>query len=361
MSTLKIYLVTAVIIALAMVQPVYADGALSLSGGVSLTQKTPATNMGSRVDAWRSTKIVASWVSTSNKLLKMPKGPAYVAYSDFTGISRVESAYLTPDDGITKWPAKKLVGKGWQVQIPYEWVLTCGSAGGGYGAYGLKWVVNSRDERNQLIIFVIPLTWNSHRASESLNQVVFEEAPWGHEAFSSEDWALYLSLHCGFESVVALPDLNFEAQRQALDGFRATHQEQSETPVEQSATQPEVRERSAPTPPRKKAECVSPRPAPMEERERSERVETKIDEEPYREVVGTAPMTIVVLSGSREYTLKASLEAVGSRDTLVFKRGENTIGKARVTSVGRKVFATMTSGNIATFRRGDFISVQEGR
>lgn len=331
-----------IIVLMAMMQFVFADGALSLSGGVTLTQSTNATSMGSQVDAWCGNMIVATWSSTTSKQLKMPEGLLYKAYSQFTGIRNIERIELTPDDGITRWEARQLIGKGWQIVIPLEKLMRLGSKGGSYGGYGLKWKITSRDKENRLMILFIPITWTSNRASEALNQVVVEQRPYKSSLWCKEDYALYLQVHCGFDSVIPLPDLNFEAQRQAINNYRASQ-------LEQPAVQEQVV-----LPPKRE---IEPRQETIEER-RPERIETKIDEEPYQEVVGTEPMTIVIHSGSREYTLKASLGSVGSKDTLVFKRGKTTIGTARVTSVGRKVFATMTSGNIASFRRGDIITVK---
>lgn len=353
-AKLFLYIVIAGFV-IATIQPVFADGAIALSGGVMLTQTTNPTNMGSQVDAWCGAEIVATWSSTTNKQLKLPEGLLYKAYSQFTGIRNIERIELTPDDGITRWEARQLVGKGWQVIIPLEKLLRLGSRAGSYGGYGLKWKITSRDKDNRLMLIFIPITWTSNRASEALNQVVVEQRPYNSSLWSKEDWALYLSVHCGFDAVISLPDLNFEAQRQAVNGYRASN---PETPTEQPAVQ-----LAPPVPPRKKAECVSPRLAPMEER----KVETRIDEEPYREVIGTepsmsVPMTIVLLAGSKKYTIKTTLGPVYSGNTLVFKRGESVLGTARVTGcINDTIFATFVGNKIPSFRRGDSIEVKGGK
>lgn len=104
--------------------------------------------------------------------------------------------------------------------------------------------------------------------------------------------------------------------------------------------------------------------APSEERRSERRVETKIDKEPYREAIGAAPvpMTIVIRAGSKVYKIKTTLGAVYSGNTLVFRRGDDKLGEAKVTScINDNIFATMTDGNIAFFRRGDSVEPKPGK
>lgn len=339
-----------IIVSMAMVQPVSADGAIALSGGVSLTQSTPPSNMGSQVDAWCGAEIVATWSSTTNKQLKLPEGLLYKAYSQFTGIRNIERIELTPDDGITLWEARQLVGKGWQVVIPLEKLLRLGSKGGSYGGYGLKWKITSHDKENRLMILFIPITWNSSRASEALNQVVVEQRPYDSSLWCKEDWALYLSLHCGFDSVIPLPDLNFEAQRQAINGFKASH---PETLVEHPIEQPALR--NVPL-------ALVPIPDSFTERDDQSDPSARPRVVEPRRTVTTTPSTIILRSASREYRIQVSLEDVRTGNTLVFKRGKTTLGTAKVTGcINDDIFAAMTSGNIASFRRGDCISVEKGK
>jgi hypothetical protein len=350
MRTFTSYFIT-IIVLVAMVQPASADGAIALSGGVTLTQTTNPTNMGSQVDAWCGAEIVATWSSTTNKQLKLPEGLLYKAYSQFTGIRNIERIELTPDDGITRWEARQLVGKGWQVIIPLEKLLRLGSRGGSYGGYGLKWKITSRDKENRLMILFIPITWNSSRASEALNQVVVEPKPYNSSLWLKEDWALYMQVHCGFDAL-HLPDLNFEAQRQALNNYRAS---QPEIPVERPV--------SASTPIEESIESL-----PIPEREPEHKVKTQIDQ-PYHETIGTepsmsAPMTIVLLAGSKKYTIKTTLGVVYSGNILVFKRGKSALGTAKVTGcINDTIFATFVgtkSHPVPSFRRGDSIEVKRG-
>lgn len=223
------------------------------------------------------------------------------------------------------------------------------------------------------MILFIPITWTSNRASEALNQVVVEQRPYNSSLWCREDFALYLQVHCGFDAVIPLPDLNFEAQRQAINNYRAS---QPETPVEQPVERPKVRERSdrerpdddctKPTPPRKKMEEVDP-PAPAPDDSFMERDDQPAPParprivEPQRAATYSASK-IELRTSSGKTTIKVPLDQVRGKNTIVFKRGKSTLGTARITGyVNDTVFATLTSGKVSSLRRGDSVSCETWR
>lgn len=343
-----------------------ANGLWSLSGGVSLTQGTPETHLGSRVDALWGNQIIASWCSTTGKQLKMPHpGICYMAGLDFTGIRNIvcEGVELTPDDGITCWRAAKVAGKGWRVVIPVDWIRKCGTGAFTLGAYGLKWKVTSRDKENRLVIIFIPINWTSNRSSEVLNQVLIQEAP--SYLYTKEDWALYLQTCCGFDSVIDIPSPEFFARKQAQDQLRA----QLPPPVRESAVadDPPVKQAVDPLA-REDRPLESPAEAGKLARVDPPKPKLVVRPEPVappsyeeRDEPKAVPTTIYLRAGTKRLTISVPLEPVRNGDVLVFTRGKSVLMKAKVTShINDEIYTTLTSGNATTLRRGDHISV-EGR
>lgn len=280
--TISMFLVIAI---LAMTATAYAAPALSLGGGISLTESEKGVSMGSRIDACRKEvgkcsegfkfHPIASWFSSTGMMpfLVMTKsnyrdavGPnslVYRAAVDFNNVERIENVELTPDHGITVWEATCTPLKGYQVEIPYL----------NPGGYGFEWKVASRDKHNRLMIIFIPISWSSNRTNSVVQQTMVQSAPESAWNFNDEQWISLISP--AFQPATALPDPGYlakrAAQRQVLDQMN-----QSAPIVDQPKPVCAELPKPAPVVETPRPVCAEPKPERKVERPRT-RVDVKSD------------------------------------------------------------------------------------
>lgn len=169
------------------------------NGAVSITEMAPQSGIFSHIDMAHRGQIIGSWFSTAGILpiLVGSDDLSYVAYGDFPGITKIQKVVLTPDGGATQWPASQIVGKGWQVNIPFgtrtvttqevKDVKVRGNRtekviceerktiiGLEPGGYALEWGVWSRDKKNRLMLIIIPICYSSTRVSSAANHVMVQ-------------------------------------------------------------------------------------------------------------------------------------------------------------------------------------------
>lgn len=204
--------ISSVIVIAMAVTPVLA-GEINWSAGVMLTEKEAGASMGSRLAAVRiqtnsfgrvSERVFGSWFSTTGMLpeLLFGKSIAYDAMADFANIRNVEKVVVSPDNGLTEWEA---------IQMPlWGWTARLGEMPP--GPHALWWGVYSRDKKNRLVLFIIPINWSSGRTSSVVQQVNVLRAPVGCDSYSDEEW---LALLRGFRPVDAQLDPQFLAMKQA--------------------------------------------------------------------------------------------------------------------------------------------------
>jgi len=301
-----------VAIVLTMVAPAFA-GEVNWSAGVSLSEKEPGTQIGSRIEASRDGRLVGAWFASSGQLPVIVVGMEYSAYGDFPGVERITEVMISPDKGITRWKAEKIEGRGYTVALP---TLPAGS-------YGLEWGVVSRDKRNRITLVIIPINWSSKRTTGMVNQIMVQNPPLEAEGYSDQMW---FSLLRGFVPAWATPDPAFVALQ------NMQNQPQPPIPVVQ------------PDPPK-----VAPQPPDPTQ------PVVEIDEEPYRAEL-TAPSEVtMVLQGNSIQEFPVSIKAkLAKGDRLVFKRAGRFVAEAMVTRViGHSVEAKITKGG--GVRSGDQI------
>lgn len=216
MRTLKsmfVIFAVAICIAVSTVSSVQATD-FTWGGAVGLTEMSPGGGIFSHIDASRNGRMVGSWFSTSNVLPVLADGLEYAAYGDFPGISKIQEVVLSPDSGITRWPATQVPGKGWKVELPigdrYADSRTFDGRpcqivvpGLNPGGYGLEWGVRSRDKRGRLMLIIIPITWSALRTSSAANHVMVQAAPSNCDSYNAVQWFAFLR---GFVPAWATPD-----------------------------------------------------------------------------------------------------------------------------------------------------------
>ena len=278
--TLTIAMLLVVIATMAVTQSVYANAAISVGGGVTLTESAAGVSMGSRMDACRKSverclgadgrseykrtyRPITSWFSSTNMFPRLvmnksmfrdavaAKSPVYRAYSDFSNVEHVVKVELTPDHGATCWLAELEALKGYQVEIPYL----------DPGSYAFEWKVTSRDKKNRLTVVFLPFNWTSNRTNGMVQQVLVQSAPEECWNFTDEQWCSMLSP--AFQPTTALPDPGYlamrNAQRQTLNQMTAPAPiVQSQTPVAQPQPAP-VAEPKPIVQPQPKVETPKPR------------------------------------------------------------------------------------------------------
>lgn len=248
------------IVILAVSQAVHAE-ALSVGGGITLTESAAGVSMGSRFDACRKIaekskesgrleftyKPIASWFSQTGMMpflvmSKAPGRPVYRASADFNNVNNIQKVELTPDHGLTTWEATNVALKGYQVEIPFL----------DPGGYAFEWRVTSRDEHKKLIIIFIPISWNSTRSNSVVQQIMVQSAPEECWNFTDEQWVSMLSP--AFQPATALPDPGYLAKRAAQ---QQTLRQMAAQPVPDSKPQPAPVPKVEPEPEKAKVETVS--------------------------------------------------------------------------------------------------------
>jgi hypothetical protein len=242
---------------------------LSWSSGISITEMTPQSGIFSHIDVVRVKQgVIGSWFSTANILPVLVKSPClnYEAYGDFPGITKIEKVVLSPDDGATEWPACQIVGKGWKVGVPFatqtvyrqvtEKVKVHGKkttvtrnvaytvAGLEPGGYGWKWGVYSRDKKNRLVLWIIPISYTTTRVSSAANHIMVQQAPAGFESFTDQMMFAHLR---GFVPVWATPDPAFIALQNVQATMPGMPKVSAPQPVA-PAVQPVAQTQSVPQP-----------------------------------------------------------------------------------------------------------------
>jgi hypothetical protein len=199
--TLKIAAITIVLL---MAQFASADG-LSWSGGLNLTEKEGQAALASRIEAFRGDNMVGYWVSSSNMLPQLVSdGMTYDMFVDFVGIDAVQSVEISPDNGLTVFPAENVPTKGYRIRLPADIRP---------GTYGFKAGVRSKDRRNRLVFLILPICWSSGRSSGMLQQLVVQSPPAGSNTYDDVMWFACMR---GFLPAQASPDPNYIMQQKAV-------------------------------------------------------------------------------------------------------------------------------------------------
>jgi len=184
---------------------------MTWSTGITLTEKEPVTQIGSRIEARRDGRLIGYWLSLTGQLAIMAQGLDYTAFLDCPGIRNIQKVYLSPDHGKTVWDAKLVEGEGYKVEMP---TLPAKS-------YGLEWAVESRDKQNRMMLLVIPITWNSVRSSSITNQVGVQHVPLIAVNFNDQQWFALLR---GFVSAEATLDVGYLTQQKLVDQIMTNQQ-----------------------------------------------------------------------------------------------------------------------------------------
>lgn len=298
-------------IAVAMVAAtVTAGGEINWSAGVTLTEKEAGVSMGTRLAAIRiemnsfgrvREHVFGGWFSTTSMFpeIAFSKSVGYDAYADFSNIRNVERVVVSPDSGITEWEA---------FQVPlWGWTARLGELPP--GPHALQWGVYSRDKKNRLVLFIIPINWTSRRETSAVQQLNVLRPPVGCDSYSDEEW---LALLRGFRPVDAQFDPQFLAMKQARAQMERT-------------TQP------------KQVETFEPPPAPpvLPAHEEPVRVELK-----YSEI-------LMVFNGNDVRELPITIDTELARgDKLTFKRSGRFVAEAVVIQAvpGKYLEARITKG-----------------
>lgn len=371
-------LTTSILVIIAMVAMASATiattSALSVGGGVTLTESANGVSMGSRIDACRkytekceetgrlgfTYKPIASWFSSTGMMpfLVMtrsafreavgPKSVVYRAAVDFNNVTNIVQVELTPDHGLTTWEATNVALKGYQVEIPYL----------PSGGYGLEWKVTSRDKHNRLMIVFIPISWSSNRTNGVVQQVMVQSAPDGSCDFTDEQWVSMLSP--AFQPATALPDPGYlakrAAQRQVLAQMTQPAAPADPPPAFTPAPAPAPKPAVEPHRPRPIAD--QPKPA-VEQREEPKDDDGFVPDVPENdpEVYDLDGEYQLVLTGSVERSFKVNLSgkvAQGSR--VVFDRNGKEALSANITDVSDgRIFAEVESVGSKGIQPGDKI------
>lgn len=312
-----IVVIVLVIIALAVIVVPVEAGELNWSAGVTLTEKESAINIGSLIEASRGDRLIGCWFSSTGQLPIMVRGLEYNAFGQFPGIRNIQKVVLSPDHGLTEWPAELVEGKGYCVPIPNLQV----------GGYGLEWGITSKDKKNRLMLVIIPINWSSTRVSSATNQTMVQEKPDGCYGFSDAQW--YCQLKPG----------GFIPAKASFDPANVAYQ-QAATAVSNQVSQPQQVATLAPT--------ISPKYQPEPTRYAPIAKET---EEIMMVLKGNTPAEFPV-------TISAGLE---KDDKLVFRRNDRFIAEATITEVvsGRFIEAKITKGS--GVRSQDSIFIKGGK
>ena len=320
-STLTLLLLCIVIAVAFMIQSATA-GEVNWSAGVTLTEKEAGVSMGSRLAAVRvetnsfgraREHVIASWFSVTSMLpeLLFGKTIAYDTMVDFANIRSIERVVVSPDSGLTEWEA---------IQVPlWGWIARLGEMPP--GPHALSWGVYSRDKKNRLVLFIIPINWSSGRTSSVVQQINVLRTPVGCESYSDEQW---LALLRGFRSVDAKIDPQFMAQQQMFGS------------QPQQVTEPSVP--STPPPPVNSEPKGSKKPLPPREEDM---------EESSANFEGEATLVLTGQERITEFPLvfdKPVRITVG--DIFTFRRNGKFVAEAEVTEVipGRVVEARIVRG-----------------
>ena len=303
--TLKVVLLTAIVIAVA-VTPV--AGEINWSAGVTLTEKETGVQIGSALEAFRNGRLIGCWGSSFGQLPVMVEGLEYRAYAHLPGIRNVIKVVLTPDGGITQWPAEQIEGKGYCVTLPSLPV----------GIYGLEWAVQSRDKHNRLMLIIIPINWSSKRTIGMVNQTVVQRPPIDCGGFTDQQWFAYLSGK-GWVSVEATPDPAYLALMKMQNG---------------------------PAPAPQPGPAYAP-PVPQTERQSSPAHKEHPKDEPAANFEDTA--TLVITGGSRTTELPLIFEKpvrISKGDHYIFRRSGKFVAEVDVVKVipGKVIEARILKG-----------------
>jgi len=297
------------VFAVVIVMTVSAQAAeLQWSGGVTLTESSDQSGIFSRIEVCRSGQVIGCWFSTSGVLPQVFPGPDIMVYGDFPGISRIEEVVLSPDHGITKWPAKLCKGKGYTVKTPPAYP----------GGYSLEWGVSSKDKHNRLTLVIIPINWSSQRRSAAANHLMVQEAPLGWEQMSDQQLFAFLR---GFVPAWATPDPSVVAQMQMMQ------------PVQIPALEP------------------TPTPAPATEQAKEDPPQRPIEQ----------PVTLVLLYGKSRQIVSAGLDMskIEPGTVIRFRRDGQLILDACVQTISdNRVVCRASSRN--AIQNGDSISIIQG-
>lgn len=342
-----------------------ATSALSVGGGVTLTESASGVSMGSRIDACRKTtekcnetgrlvftyKPIASWFSSTGMMpfLVMtksafrdaigPKSVCYRAAVDFNNVENIVKVELTPDHGLTVWEAENVALKGYQVEIPYL------SAGG----YGLEWKVTSRDKRNRLMILFFPINWNSNRTNGVVQQTMVQSAPEGSSDFTDEQWVSMLSP--AFQPATALPDPGYLAKRAAQRQVLAqmTQPAAPADPPPAPAPAPVVQPRTQP--------AEQPKPAAKHREEKRDDGYVPANNDPAPKVYNLNGKYRLVLTGSIKRSFEVNLSGrVQQGSKVVFDRNGVEAVTASISDVSDgRIFAEVDKVGSKGIQAGDKI------
>lgn len=206
-TLIVLMLVVAVVVGFSTV--VQASGALQWSGGISITERTNLSGIFSRLEVSYRGKLLGCWFSNSGVLPQYFQGLDADVIGVFSGIQKIQRVELSPDHGLTKWPAELVEGKGFRVTLPD---LPA-------NPYTFEWGVWSRDKHNRLILVIIPISWSSVRKSAESFNLMVQTAPPGWWEMS--EVMMFAQLR-GFVSAWATPDMAVLAQEQALQNMQAS-------------------------------------------------------------------------------------------------------------------------------------------
>ncbi|MEI6040366.1 MAG: hypothetical protein WCP93_03390 [Candidatus Berkelbacteria bacterium] len=202
------------------------------------------TGLSMRINAERNGKPIGSWTSKSGQLPQIVghKSMTYDATIDTTGAYHIEDVVITPDGGKTLWIAdsKELVG--FTVRLPIgetimktlckvpllkkrerdetkykDVILGVPIAGLPVGKMsGLSAIVKSRDQKNTMHIFFIPIGWNGTRNTSCGNDLMIQNPPANFDFYNNQE--VFACLR-GFVSSDSVVDLGVIAQQDMTNNF----------------------------------------------------------------------------------------------------------------------------------------------
>lgn len=229
------------------------------SAVIGVRSETPQSAIGSRIEIpytlQDGTKLVFPWLSVTGKTPFWFEGLEVDVTLVSANIRKIKAVWLTPDHGLTRWPAKLVPLKGYTVHFDatpkYKTVKKDGreerAQTNPYLAqrsHALEWIVDSDDKKSQFIALVPLFNWSSGRESAATNMVVVQRAPAGWQQMTEDQ--IYSHLR-GFEPVTATPDPAIVAAQQIQ---------------QQMAPPPPPAPTPAPQPTPAPAPTVQPTPAP---------------------------------------------------------------------------------------------------
>lgn len=249
--TLTICLLVAIL--LIAVAPSLAQGIVWSGNALTITQSTELSGVTTRINAKRNGQPLGGYTSKSGICAEIVahQSMTYPCSLETAGIQNIQGAVITPDHGVTVWPATLIPSKGYTLNLPIgminvtltrkvpveatvhtwgffhkkgtvmvdeEYQATVPGLSIGEMA-GLEWRVLSKDQHNNLRLVAIPINWNSNRSNSINFSVLVQQAPVGFESMT--DLMVFAHLR-GFEPAWASPDPAVFVRQKMVNDLMAT-------------------------------------------------------------------------------------------------------------------------------------------